>query len=764
MADTNTSPLSGLCEQWRNLLEAASKHQWEEFGQYAEECHSFFNGDHNLMWKDEYANSEQGYLNQNGGIRMPTFRVQINKISDAVDLFGPALMHRYPQAMVSPIYPIEVSPESLGLDMNNPQDQQYFAQMQQRRAGKISVRETIARVSEGYLSWAQVAAHKKDHARCIITDAIVSGIGCGYTEIYTPRGQGISFPRTRYIDSRLFLKDPDASTHDEVQWIAIECIAPVNMVEREYGLKPGSLKGNYQSAESQASNIGRLDRKNLKKTSKSWDLIRYWKIFSKNGFGSRLKTANKIQEDVRNLIETFGDFCYLVVAENTPYPLNLPPDLMMNGDIQQIYDAVAWPTPFHEDSGSGKDWPITELYFKEDPRSKWPPSIFKHLIGEMRFVNWCMSFLADKVAASGTEYIGVLKSAAENIREQLSKQRGAYQFIEIDSTMGRKIDEVVSMLDKPQFDVNIWKMVTEVIGEIERGSGVTALMYGQTTRSMRSAEEARVLGENATIRPDDMADKADDWYALTLQKEWQAAVWHLNGEDIAPVLGQDVATVFENTIVTQPFVSVARDYSYTIAADSARKPDRATRKVALEAFGQVAMPMMLQTAQQGVMGPYNAWVQEFAKAIKLTDYEKFMVTDEVIRAAMAQREQEAAQARAMEQQQQQQGPSPEFVQAESQAKLAMQQQVAAIKLQTEQARAQLKAQSDQMTNQLQVEGDQARMAIDLQKHGSMSALQIATAQRLAAQKLAESAAQARISMAEKALLPPKPAKSSGKSS
>ena len=191
--------------------------------------------------------------------------------------------------------------------------------------------------------------------------------------------------------------------------------------------------------------------------------------------------------------------------------------------------------------------------------------------------------------------------------------------------MGRKLDELIQYIGKPQFDDALWQMIQSSIEEIERGSGVTDLLYGMQSRQMRSAEEARVLDSNSTIRPDDMAEKADEWYSICAGKEWQVAVWHLSGSDVAPVVGDAAASVFDQTIVTQPFESFSRDYSYRVIADSARKPDRMTRKAALNEFGQVAMPMMLQMSQSGVMGPWNAYVEEFAKAIKLSDWEKFTV-------------------------------------------------------------------------------------------------------------------------------------------
>lgn len=745
--DSAGYPLAGLCDQWRTLFEAAAKQGWEEFHQYAHKCYQFFDGPPTYMWDESTMyglDGKSGYLNRDQGVRLPMFKGSINKISDAVDLYGPSLMHQYPQVTVSATYPTEVSPEALGLDIQDPRQAMEFLQISGMRDAEMKVRDTTAAISQDCLSWFQIAAHKKDQARLVITDAIVSGVGVGYTKLYQPRGTGIRFPMTEFIPSQRLLKDPDADTHRDVEWIAIECIEPVNRVEEEHNLPPGTLKGNMQSAESKSTRKGLQDAKNSRKKSESWDLLRYWKLFSKNGAGTRLKTANKLPPEIKQLLDSFGDYVFLAIAENVPYPLNLPTEFLMSAPLEQIQQAVSWPTPFYTDQGSGKDWPITELYFKENPRKKWPPSLFKHLIPLIEFVNWCFSFMADKVATSATEYLGVLKTASENIQEQLRDQRGPFQFIELDSTMGRKIEELITFLGKPNFDMALWEMVEKAIAEIERGSGVTEIMYGMQSRAMRSAKEAMVVEGNSTIRVDDMAEKTDDWYSVCNEKEWQVAVWHLTGQDVVPVIGQAAAQVFEQSIITQPFDSWSRNYSYRVVADSARKPDRHARKQELSEFGQVASPIMLQLASSGVMGPFNAYVTEWAKAVRLTDYERFTVPDETVQAAMATVAQ--AQAAAQGPQQGNQSPSPEDEAAQRQAQFEQQMAMDAAKgeqqLAIEGQKSQLKLATD------------AQLALQkIQAAAYQQGQQIDAAKMQAAQGLAQTEAQARIALAQKAMLP-----------
>ena len=679
-------PLAGFCKEWQQLITGAAKEQRDrEFGQYARETEKFYDSAHNWMWNDEYSRRENdGYLSKDGNVKLPTFMVTINKISDAVDLYGPHMMARYPQVVVSPADQANVEPSSLQLDVqNDPMSQQVWAQLEQEQAITYEHRESTADIAQTYLNWLQIETKKKTHARRAITQAIVAGLGVLYHDLHYPKAGTIAYPRSRFIRWDQVYKDPDAETPEDVQWIAIEWTVPVNQAERKFNLPPGSLRGDRQSAASQSTVHGKRDAKLKRKDSESWDLVTYWEVYSKNGFGDRLKNMRDIPDEVKAIVSQWGDFTYCAIAEDIPYPLNLPTDAiaeaLANGDDDSLMERAHWPIPFYQDSGAGEDWPITELFFKENPNGKWPISIFKPLIGEIRFVNWCMSFLGDKVAASATEVIGVLKAAAQDIQDQLANQKGPWTLVEIESTFGNRIGDLITYLDKPGFDAPLWQMVSEVMDIIDKGSGVTELMYGQTSRQMRSAREADVLEGNSMIRTDEMADRSDEWYALASKKEWQSAVWLLDAEDVNPVLGTAGTWVFVNRIQTEEFSTIAADFTYRIVSGSSRKPDLGKRIQSLNDLMQVANPMWQYLMQLGLPQPYNAFIEEMSKALQIEDYEKFVIPQEQLMQAMQQ------QAMMQQQQQQSQQPNPEEEQAAFEAEQMRQDAQAQQKLMFENA-------------------------------------------------------------------------------
>jgi hypothetical protein len=97
-------------------------------------------------------------------------------------------------------------------------------------------------------------------------------------------------------------------------------------------------------------------------------------------------------------------------------------------------------------------------------------------------------------------------------------------------------------------------------------------------------------------------------------REMQAARWFVEPQDVEPVLGQMGAMVWQNYILTQDADQVVRCFDYRIEAGSARKPNKATKIAQLNEMGQVTGATIAQFAAAGIVGPYNAYVTELAKA------------------------------------------------------------------------------------------------------------------------------------------------------
>lgn len=629
MANVSESqhPMARICKEWLAKIEIAKKAKWDVFGQYAEESSRFYDGPHDWMWAMEYATGSRGFLSKEGS-HLPMFRMTVNKPFEAVALFGPALMHKYPNVLVTPSIPPIIPPEGLGIDVNDQTSAQQYQMYLQSEDLSKNQRTTHAALAQHYLNWLQIETNKKISARRAITEAIVKGLGLFFTEMHQPVGSQIRYPRSRFVSCDSVQKDPDAEYAEDVTWYAMECIHPINRVAAAYGLPEEELRGHMQSFESQGTSRGKKDAMAHRQpgSTTTYDLLRYWKLFSKNGFGHRLKSVVKTTKKSDFDFDQFGDFCFLAIAKDIPYPLNVHSSALAE-DFESLLERVSWPIPFWTDEGAGNGWPFSELHFYEKMNCVWPLSLIKTAIGEIRFVNWCMSFLADKTAANAKTYVAVAKAAGKDLQEQLLNSTGPYTVLEISDLLGKNIADVVSFLQAPNFSIDIWKMVSEVMQLIDKRTGLTELIYGMTSVQLRSAAESQIKSQNVSIRPDDMAERTEDFYSQSALKEMEAAVWSCTGQDVAGVLGNVGAMIFEQQMQTVDFESVVRDYKYRIESGSARKPNKANRQSALTEFGQVALPVIQQFALAGMTGPWNAYMSEIAKAMDF-DASPFLVQEQ----------------------------------------------------------------------------------------------------------------------------------------
>ena len=110
------NPLRPIAKQWLSCIRQAEKYK-KPFTQDAKEALGFYSSDPDAMWGNEFARGERGY---NKGIDPPPFRMVVNRVWEAVRLFGSVIHHRNPVRTVTPReYPV-IGPALLGIQPQPP--------------------------------------------------------------------------------------------------------------------------------------------------------------------------------------------------------------------------------------------------------------------------------------------------------------------------------------------------------------------------------------------------------------------------------------------------------------------------------------------------------------------------------------------------------------------------------------------------------------------------------------------------------------------
>jgi len=644
-------PLQPIVDRWKKCFDAARKDRKKKFDQYADEAMAFFDGPLNHMWSSlrssQKGGGHDGFLAKD--VQMPQFEMSVNRLFEAVAIFGPVLYHQNPIIAVTPRSNPDISIETFyagniqALQILNmgpaieqgiaqdPQIVQMYQNLVQQYQQSVDTEKKAsvidsdhARILEAVSNYIQQEGSKQDEARLAITEAIITGMGLLEVKVEQPPAGGPKLARSRFRSNKDLLVDPDAKYWRDVTWIALRSCEPANKVEEKFGLPKGSLKGKY--ARMTASNDARGRKRNGDGSyaGLTHDLVEYWEVYSKNGAGQNLKMAEK-DKRVKGL-DALGDFVYLAICEQCPYPLNLAPGVLETQDMDLILEQASWEVPFWDDHMSDGGWPICRLSFYQKPGEVYPISMVKPCIGELKFVNWCMSFIADKVASGSKIYVGMLKEAGENIRAQLTSGKGPFSVIELERISGRNINDMISFLRAPDFSMDIWNMVAQVNASIDKRLGLTELMYGQSSRQMRSAAEAQYRNQSINVRPDDMASRVEDWLSLSATREIQAMRFIAEYEDLVSVIGSTAARVFEEQILTGEVSRVTRDFRYRVEAGTARKPNKDTQIAQLTDVGQYILPVIQQAMMSGVTRPYNAYMKALGRAMDI-DIDNFLLGD-----------------------------------------------------------------------------------------------------------------------------------------
>ena len=608
------STLAPICAAWMKKIRAAAEVKKKLFGDDAEEAMKFFNGPYDFLYDRTKNQSNTGLLNDGTDFPAPPFRMSCNRVAEMVQLFGPALYHRNPTRLVTPReYPM-LPPEFFG-NIAEPAVSMVYETV--RQANELAKSKDTARATllDSYLNFTPYELGLKDHFRLAIDETIIKGAGCLWSETYQVPMSGWKMAGSFQDSVDNLLLDPDGVDLDHCQWIARRCCHPVWMVEREYGLPPGSLHAGRTSWN--ASQDRNEEPRFWAGKGETADLIVYWKIYSKMGVGARL---SGVPQELRTVLDAYGDYCYLVVAENTRFPLNLPDQITETAPDDEILRRLSWPTPFWKDG----TWPMTMIQFHPVSGQAWPMSHVKPGMGELKFLNWAYSFLASHIQVASRTFLAIAKSLDEDTKKAIT-HGPHFSTIEVEA-MHQEINKAVQFLEHPPVNKDLFSIIEAVSNQFDKRVGLSELRYGETATQLRSASEAEIKSDQLRIRPEDMQSRVEEAATEIAAKEAAVARHHLRGADVAPIIGPVASYFWDQLVANATPDEITRQLQYRIEAGTTRKPNRDRQAANMTAaMNNLFNPLMQYAAQTGNVNPANALIEDWAKSQDF-DAKRYLLT------------------------------------------------------------------------------------------------------------------------------------------
>ncbi len=488
---------------------------------------------------------------------------------------------------------------------------------------KAALRAELARV---YLNFTPRALDLKGESRPGITECLIKGLGILWVEIFG-YGPARKLAGLSHVSCDDLLVDPDAKTLRQAQWIARRRRRPVYEVESEFGREPGSLKGVAESI-NQTADLNALPadaRIAERVTGETSDIIVYYEIWSRMGMGSHLKnpiTEALADEDPEaSLLDQLGDFVFLAVSPAHPEsPLNINPEwfegelLPPEEILQRLAEAVSWPVPFHEHPIH--PWPFAPLTFHQVPNQVWPQAHVAPVLSYQKAINWIDSFLMGRIKITSRSFMVVPQGLDDDVKEAILGDEDL-TMLEIGSKIPQTMQQICSFLNHPEVNKDVWAIRASFQKAFEDGTGVTELNTGGEPRTqIRSAEEANFRRDILNVRPDDMANLCEDWWALAAELEMAAAAHLLGPEDVAPIFNEEFnqavpgpngQTYPQIGPLTQQWMDLIHGMSawellscldFSIEEGSGRKPNLDKQLADVDQAMSTFMPMLTSAYQQ----------------------------------------------------------------------------------------------------------------------------------------------------------------------
>lgn len=632
--------LAPLLRGWEGKLECARKAR-QDWKDVADQCQMFYSAAGDFMWKDEYRRRF------NSNIPMGQFRVQLQKTFEAVATFVPSLWWDTPDRSCQPrLNPLQLTPEAFGIDPTavdpmtgfvDPmqiQAMQAFDAAVQQEQQRQTITATQASLMQSWLDYTpdeQPHGGLSEHGLLMTTDSVVTGRGCFCTEPWLVPGSeqigpdGLPVPGSgRMLTGSFwespyrFLIDPDATSATNGYWIARECLAPVWKVAKEFGVPVSELQPHtYKSANAKGESYGDSMPAVTETYRPSGDLVRYWKIWSKMGLGTRLTDmANNPNGLAEKLESVVGDYAYVVMVEGMKYPLNCTPIFLETATTEDVARAFQWPIEFWRDRNG---WPVKFLDHYPLANSAWPIPPLQAGIPLLILINFVLSRIAEKCWQETRDIWAVDPGMLEDLRKAVTTLESP-TFVKTTSN-GKTIADYVQQLQMPMVLADVWRILDELLVQFERATGLSELLATGNASGgsqSRSAADARNKAVAAGVRPEYMAQRVKQLQAETARQEAFLAISIITGRDVEPLLGQTGAMLWDQHIAQAETDATMQSLNFTIAASSGRRPDKEKARDDLNVMVPQLLPLLVQVATTtGDWAPVNEIIQQWCQAMEM---------------------------------------------------------------------------------------------------------------------------------------------------
>lgn len=705
-----------LVTGWLSKIESAitcpARKRWHDV---SSECVMFYGKSAAAMWDPLYTKKFWR------GVKSPRFRININKAFEYVAVFGPNLLWDVPHRTATSKKLLQIPPELFP-------DPQLYQAIQQQASQESAKDRVVGHLMQGWLNYTpgeMPGDGLSGHNELAILDAMLKGAGCLWPAPYSMPGSDRTLTGCFHQPPEDLIFDPDFKTATKCKWIALKHVQPHWQVERRFKLPQGSLrnKATLESGWHYAEMMSQDGQgTGERKSGKTNDLVVWYEIWSKTGVGSRM---TGMPDMLKNQLEsTVGDYAYLAICPDCPYPLNCPSDVIRKGATSdEVRQHFEWPVPLWTDDR----WPVERLLFYQDTDSPYGLPPLAPALGELKAINAIVSWLVNRTWQSSRQMWAVMAQYHDDLKKQLDDGDDMGVF-GIPVGGDQDIRKMIQIVEGKEINRDAWA-VLELLNDIfDKRMGMTPFVYGQNDGGTqdRTASTTEARKQAVGVRPEHMQKKVVEWQSRVASVEAMLTWMFVKARDVEPLLGSVGAQMWQQHIENADHELVMRQMKYEVAASSVRRPNRERDISNFAELGTRFLPMVQAYGQlSGNYEPANGYLKRFGELHDMemdgllfpppnpedpnAQLDQQLKQAEVAKTqAEAQKLQAEAQANPMLEMQ--------FEQQARQQELQMEQDAEMARLEMEKQKIQMELQAKMVEIELKIKEKQAEMAMKSQQH------------------------------------------------
>lgn len=448
---------------------------------------------------------------------------------------------------------------------------------------------------EAYLNFTPEETDLYGESVRAINQSQIYGAGVMWTGFNERKG----LVQSSYDSIENLLVDPDASTWNEVNWVARKREHSRWKLIEEYP-QAKQIIAALQPSKNSKSQVG-----------KPSDLVCYYEIWMRVGLHHYIDGGLRSVDDQGNPIQ-FTD----------------APRKYVISDDGKVLAETTWEIPYFMDDM----WPCELVSYIEDKDSIWPVSPMRAGLPFQRALNWLYVFYMTKIRFCSRSLFAIMDYSDTDLSGDAKKALELWNdlpFISIRTTDGqRKLNEVFQQLNlDPKLD-DFERAHAIIKREFQEHTGVYDILhYGEGETQDRSATTTQFKDKTSKTRINFRLDRVIKWQSRLSRKEAQAARFLQTSEQIDVILGPGSGVVWGQIMPPSPNADATHidfrqwllETDYSIVSTSMRRHDYETKVDALKEMMNQVTSVQLQSADPMERAMAYDVMAEYYEAIGASD-------------------------------------------------------------------------------------------------------------------------------------------------